>query len=64
MDVQPLDFEVLDLQAPNHRPSNRQPAYRQSTDSTGAKVELASLAEDGTYSVPDEAAADEYTDAS
>jgi trigger factor len=34
------------------------------TDSDGARVELASLAEDGTYSVPDNAAADEYTDAS
>ena len=44
------------------------------TDTNGAKVELASLAEDGTYSVPDatvpeasvpdNATADEYTDAS
>jgi trigger factor len=36
------------------------------TDSNGAPVELASLGEDGTYSVPDSPspAADEYTDAS
>jgi hypothetical protein len=39
--MQPLDLEVLDLQAPNHRPSDRQPANRQGTDSTGANGQRA-----------------------
>jgi hypothetical protein len=37
--MQPLDFEVLDLQTPNHRPPNRQPANRQSADGTGANCQ-------------------------